>query len=327
MNEIDSISIIKRTELDECNYFQTLLEAGYNKQIILDKDIIDFQAQLLELLDERVYRYNGIDSSSVRTEIMEEISNSNIYTIGIYLKTFRKPEDALKEIKEKGLKSAYLNGKKEIDKMLNVIRVMYINVKKNKINIGNYTYNDTIEGGIRGFLKIYDPDFKAQDMKITADYPTYNILIGKYQGVEFIKEYLNSIYLENIFCNKFSINKIRYLLLSYAIDYKDLIINIFEILFLETIACKLVKRDIHDLEISTSELSKIYEIFQDKSEENIKEIIIETYTEIKNEILYDNKKLSKYIEKNLDYIINIIINGVNNYSLDKIFLTQKFIEE
>ncbi|MDO5556481.1 MAG: DUF6179 domain-containing protein [Clostridia bacterium] len=325
MNEIDSISIIKREELDECNYFKTLLEEGYDKHLIKEEDIIDIQMQLLQLLDERVYRYNGIDSSSIKTEIMEEISNSNIYTIGIYLKTFRNPDKALDAIKEKGIQFSYQEGKRQIDKMLNVIRVMYIKVKQNSINVQNYIYDATIMGGIQGFLKIYDPDFKAQDMKITADYPTYNNLIGKLEGVEFIKEYLNSIYLENIFCSKFSIDKIKYLLLSYANDYKDLIVNIFEIIFLEAIGCKLAKRDIQDLAISSSELSKIYATFENQEKNEIGKIIKEIYKEIKSEILYDNKQLSEYIEKNLNYVINVIINGVKTNSLDKIFIVQKFI--
>lgn len=286
MNEIDSISIINRKNLDECDYFKTLLEEGYNKQLISDKDIINLQMQLLKLLDEKVYRHSGIDSGSIRTEIMEEILKSNIYTIGLYLKTVKNPDEAIKKLKEQELNILYQKGRKKIDRILDIIRVMYIKVKQNKINIQNYTYDDTIAGGIQGFLKIYDPDFKAQDMKITADYPIYNNLIGKLEGVEFIKEYLNSIYLENIFCNKFSINKIKYLLLSYANDYKDLIINIFEIVFLETVGCKLVKRDIHDLEISSAELSEIYEMFQNKEKENAKKIIIKAYTEIKSDILY-----------------------------------------
>ena len=69
-------------------------------------------------------------------------------------------------------------------------------------------------------------------MKITADYPLYNNLIGKLDGVEFIKEYLNSLYLENLFCKKFSEDKIKYLLYGYSHDYKELIINIFEIVLL-----------------------------------------------------------------------------------------------
>ena len=294
--------------------------------MLTNDDMVNLQMQILQLLDEKIYKYTGNDSTSIKKEVMEDILNSNSYTISAYLKTFKNPDEAIKTIKEKGLKIAYQEGRKKIDKMLNIIRVMYIKVKQNKLDIPNVTYNDTIIGGIKGFLKIYNPDFKAQDMKITADYPLYNNLIGKLDGVEFIKEYLNSIYLENVFCKKFSEEKINYLLYGYSHDYKELIINIFEIVLLETIGCKLVKRDIQDLAISTDELNEIYVMFKGKEKIEIKQMINNVYQEISNELLLDNEQLQKYIEKNLDYIVEIITNAVEQNTLDKVFITQKFIE-
>lgn len=326
MNEIEIISKIKRENLDEKNYFKTLIEEAYLNQMITDDNMVNLQIQLLQLLDERAYQYSGDDSSSVRKEVLEDIANSNSYTIGIYLKSFTNPDEAVKEIQEKGLKKAYQVGRKMIDRMLNIIRLMYIKVKETKLNILNDTYQDTIIGGIQGFLKIYNPDFKAQDMKITADYPLYNNLIGKLEGVEFIKEYLNSIYLENLFCKKFSEEKIQYLLYGYSHDYKELIINIFEIVLLEVIGCKLVNRNIQDLTISIEELNEIYLMFQDRKEAEIKQKIDRTYQEICNELLLDNKEIQKYIEKNLEYIVRMITNAVKQHTLDKIFITQKFIE-
>ena len=326
MNEIEVISKIKREKLDEKNYFKTLIEAAYEEQMITEDDILNLQMQSLQLLDEIVYKYNGLDSSSIRKEIMEDISNSNIYTISIYLKSFRNPDEAIKSIKEQGLEIAYQEGRKKIDKMLNIIRLMYIKVKQNKLNIENATYNDTIIGGIQGFLKIYNPDFKAQDMKITADYPLYNNLIGKLEGVEFIKEYLSSIYLENLFCKKFSEEKIKYLLYGYSQDYKELIINIFEIVLLEVIACKLVKRDVQDLSISIAELNEIYLMLENKDKSEIENIINLVYKEICNELILDNEELQRYIKKNLSSVVEIITNAVKQKTLDKVFIQQKFVE-
>lgn len=326
MNEIEVISKIKREKLDEKNYFNSLIESAYEEQMLSEDDIVNIQIQILQLLDEIVYKYNGLDSSSIRKEILEDISNSNNYTIGVYLKTFRNPDEALKEIKDKGVKKVYQEGRKKIDRMLNIIRLMYIKVKQNKLNIENDTYNDTIIGGIQGFLKIYNPDFKAQDMKITADYPLYNNLIGKLDGVEFIKEYLNSLYLENLFCMNFSEEKIKYLLYGYSHDYQELIINIFEIVLLETIACKLVNRDIQDLAISTLELNELYKLFKNKNNIEIKNTVIKTYQRVLCEIGLDSNEYKKYIEKNLDNITQMIINAVKQKTLDKLFIPQKFIE-
>ena len=112
MNEIEVISKIKREKLDERNYFNSLIESAYEEQMLSEDDIVNIQIQILQLLDEIVYKYNGLDSSSIRKEILEDISNSNNYTIGVYLKTFRNPDEALKEIKDKGVKKAYQEGRK-----------------------------------------------------------------------------------------------------------------------------------------------------------------------------------------------------------------------
>ena len=326
MNNLEIISKIKREDLDEKNYFKTIIEVGYENEMLTDNDLINLQIGTIGLLDEKVYRYTGSESSSIRKEVMDNINESNYYTIGLQLKTFKNPDDAIEEIKKDGLKKVYYDGRKRIDRMLDVIRVMYAKVKNNKLQTKNHIYNDTILGGIQGFLKIYDPDFNAQDMKITADYPLYNNIVGKFEGVEFISEYVNSIYLENELCNMFENEKIERLLCSYSSKYEDLIINIFEIVFLEVIACKLVRRNVFDLEISKSELSKIYELFKGKNKEEIAIEIIKVCNDIYDELIPEKENLKEYIKKNIGTIIDIIVNGIKQNTLDKVFIIQKFVE-
>ena len=312
MNELETVSKIKRENLDEKSYLKTLIEEAYKNEMISDEDIKNMQIQIFELLDERVYKYNGTESSSIRKEIMEQINTSNYYTISLYLKTFKNPDDAVNMLKAKGLKEAYYNGRKRIDRLLNIIKVMYIKVNQNKLKTKNTTYNNTILGGIQGFLKIYDPDFNAQDMKITADYPLYNNLIGKLEGVEFITEYVNSIYIENQFCNLFPSENIEHLLNGYSPEYEDLVINIFEIVLLEAIACKLVGRDVKDLELNECEFRQICEMFNGKSKIEIQAHIEKAYKEIQEELFPQNKELQKYIEKNLKTIVDIMANFTSN---------------
>ena len=61
MNEIEVISKIKREKLDERNYFKTLIEAAFEEQMIIEDDIVNFRMQILQLMDEIVYKYNGVD--------------------------------------------------------------------------------------------------------------------------------------------------------------------------------------------------------------------------------------------------------------------------
>ena len=44
-----------------------------------------------------------------------------------------------------------------------------------------------------------------------------------------------------------------------------------------------------------------------------------------NELILNNEGLKEYIKKNLSSVIEIIINATEQNTLDKIFITQKFI--
>lgn len=326
MKDINIISVIKSEQLDQKNYFKSLIRQAYEKYLITDDEIINIQFQINNLLEKLVYKYNGLESTSIRTEIAQEIQDSIYYKISIYLKKDKNPDDSIKKIRELGLEKIYEEGRKTIYKMLDSIRVMYIKVKQNKLNIDNDIYNDTLIKGIKGFLKIYDPDYKAQDMKITADYPLYNDLTGKLEGIEFIKKYINSIYLENSFCQKFSEEKIKYLLCSYFQNYKDLIINVFEIVLLETFACKLINKNVKDLIITKSQLNEIYLIFKNKEDKEIENIIMNVYDNISKELLNENEQeLYQYIDINMQYIKQLIKNSLKQRNLDKIFITEKYI--
>ena len=51
----------------------------------------------------------------------------------------------------------------------------------------------------------------------------------------------------------------------------------------------------------------------------------EAYKEICNELLLDNEELQRYIKKNLNNLVEIITNALKQNTLDKVFITQKFI--
>ena len=51
----------------------------------------------------------------------------------------------------------------------------------------------------------------------------------------------------------------------------------------------------------------------------------ENYAETLYELILDNKELQRYIKKNLNSIVETIANAVKQNTLDKVFITQKFI--
>lgn len=156
------------------------------------------------------------------------------------------------------------------------------------ITTQNETYNDTIIKGIKGFFKIYDPDYNARDMKITADYPLYNNLIGKIEGVEFIEKYLESLYYENEFCK--TIPNVEETLQRYSKGYKNLIINIFSVTLMTTLEKMLPKKEV-------------------KTKEEVYADILTAYKKLK----IQNTRLNQYIEKGISEIQAEIYNRRTNY--------------
>ena len=288
MNDnLEKLSIIKKEKLSETDYLETLLKIAYEKNMISEDFISNIQMQLLELLKIKSEKYNLLDSSSIKVDVAKTIMKSNIYAIGIYLKKFT-PEKALEELKNIGIKKSYENGRKIIDRKISVSKILYKKVLTNKINTKNETYNSTILAGIKGFFKVYNPDYEADDMKITADYPLYNNLFGKVCGIEFIEKYLENVYIENEFCKLFETEKIERFLESYVPGYEEALVNIFKIVLKRVVECILADRTVSELTMDENDFERIKFKFCKKSKKEIYEIIYKTIDkiEIDNDMIY-----------------------------------------
>ncbi len=314
-NKMENNSYIKREKLDEINYTISLIDEAIRLNVIDEKVVLDFQLQLVDLLKVKTDKYNSCMSSSISVDKAKNIMESNIYTIGLYLKEFI-PDDAVNILKNEGIINVYDKGRKLIDRKIMISKVLYKKVLNNFIQTKNETYNLTIIKGIKSFFKIYDSDYNAQDMKITADYPTYISLFGRKQGIEFIEKYLEYLYYENEFCKMFEIEDIKNLLFKYSEDYEDLIINIFQIVLMQVIGCVLIKDDYRHLKINHDELQDIYELFKGKNKEEIYSLIFSAYLKID----IKNESLKKYIENGLKEIQSEIYNRYKIHALDKVFI-------
>lgn len=285
--EIERNSVIRREDLSQIDYFESLVSKALERKVI-DIDFINhIQIQLLELLKIKIDKFNGIDNFSISSDKAKVIMDSNIYTIGLYLKKFT-PDESIEKLQKEPIISMYDKGRKEIDKKLFVCKILHQKVLKNMITTQNETYNDTIIKGIKGFFKIYDPDYNARDMKITADYPLYNNLIGKIEGVEFIEKYLESLYYENEFCK--TIPNVEETLQRYSKGYKNLIINIFSVTLMTTLEKMLPKKEV-------------------KTKEEVYADILTAYKKLK----IQNTRLNQYIEKGISEIQAEIYNRRTNY--------------
>lgn len=317
--EIEKKGKINKQDLLETKYLETLINKALELQIINEEDLINLQLKMLDLLKNRVEKYNGFSSSSILTDKAKIIMESNIYTIEMYLKKFL-PDEAIQILYNSNIIDLYKEGRKIINRKIAICNVLHKQVLNNLLKTNNQTYNATVIGGIKGFLKVYDPEYNARDIKITVDYPLYNNLIDKLEGIELIEEYLESIYYENELCAIFPIENIERLLYSYSKDYEELVINIFRIVLTQAIGGVLAKENIRDLSISKTGLQHINKKFRTKTKEEIYYLIFEAYKKIG----ISNEKLARYVEKDISSLQCEIYNSFKHNNLDKIFINKNY---
>lgn len=325
MESIEKYSTIDRSKLDEEFYFQSLLEKAYHCNMLTDTDIEFIQYGCLELLAYRTERYNSGDSSSVSVEVAENIMKSNLYTIGIWLKSFSCTDDAVATLKKVKSSKLYDCGRERITSKINAAKQIFMMTMKNKIDTDNYTYNSTVVDGIKGFFKIYNPDYEAHEIHITADYPLCNP-IRNLAGIEFIEKYLESIYYENMFCRYFSADDIRHLLYGYDEGYCDLIFNIFEQVLTTAIGCELVDSDVISLNITKAQLEYLYAALLNKSDEEIHSLILNASKNLYCDLNFTSIPLQKYIEKCLPGITSAVCHSIKENTLDKVFIVKQYPE-
>ena len=298
---VTNIEQIITNEIDDNNYVETLLYASLKYQIISQKEYQEILFKFINLLSISIKRYTGELSSSVKIRIAKNINESNLWVVGLYLKT-KQPTESIEILKNKDIIEIYYYGKKCLDNYIFKTKFFYSMMKNDFINNDNYFYNATLKDGIQGFFKIYNEQYDAKNICITVDYEAY-LERPKLYGIEFINKYLEYINYENIFCKKFNEEKIVNLLKKVYPIYEKLPINIFEILFMTSLLCEYQNLKVVDLDIDNINIQSIYDDF-DNNRNYFKNNLKTSFEKLKNELyIKDNGYLNNCFNKLLKDIL------------------------
>ncbi|MDF2613368.1 MAG: hypothetical protein K0S71_1154 [Clostridia bacterium] len=322
MANIEKSHIIDKNKLSGEFYFASILQEAYACGVLDKSDIENIQVQCIEFLAYKVERYNSGESSSIRVEAAENIMKSNLYTIGVYLKSLPDVGCAVDELKIAKVPEMYEKGRKLIDIKFRTTEHIYKLAQKNRVATLNYTYNATLSGdGIGLFFKSYNPDYEAHECGGSIDYQLCNPVIDL-AGVEFIQKYLESLFLENEFCKNFEAIDIHHLLCGYDEGYKDLLINVFEQVLVGTLGCSLMKRNVMKLDILEDEAWYLQSELSKDEDYLIALKISKAAEEVIEELSITNLALSGYIEESLPKITSNIVHAVRTNTLMKVFVTK-----
>lgn len=306
-NELKGISQIEKDWLRSDAYFESLIEQALAKGILERNEFERIQYECINLLAFKAERFNLGESSSIPVDKAKSIMDSNLFTLSLWLKTCESPEEALGLLKKESIFELYKKGQKRIDTLVVSAKTLHQKLLEKLLETENEYYALTIVDGIKGFFKLYYPEFSAQEIHITADYPVYNPM-ERLSGIEFIKAYMECLYNENQFCLYFNKQDIHYLLRGYDKDYAHLLMNIYGEVLTAAIGCVLSGEDIRRLNLSSKGVSYLNHMFKEASDNEVFSYIKHGFSELQR-IFSFSEGLSNYMEESIKIIYKRILDA------------------
>lgn len=319
MGNIEKYSKIKREWLSQEFYFQSLLQEAYNQADLNDGEIENIQMQCLSLLADSTQRYNKGQSSSIRVEAAQVIMASNFYTIGLYLKSLPDIPSALDDLRKESIVNLYEQGRRLIKQKLHVARYLYLSVIKTKIQTNNYTYNASIDDGIKSFFQNYSADYEAHEIPAFIDYQLANPVAG-WAGVEYMIHYLHNLHMENLFCARFDNAVIQDLMQGYHTGFKDLLVNIFEQVLQNALGRAVLDKEILPLSLEPSDIRELKNTLQNRSKDSIYSLLQTAADIVIHTLSITNESFKPYVYATLPEIAARIYSATDNDALQAIFV-------
>lgn len=303
-------------------FLKDILMACYEKKLLDDRILKKIALERVETLKVQLKYYTKDSSSSVMVEVAERLMEGIDYTIGVYLKAFDNLELMIKELKNTSLFDMLKAGNELIKKKVSESKKLLKKIQENKLKVDNYSYNDTIDHGISLFFKEYEDFFMPHEGSGSIDYQLY-IDKMNYRGIEYIENYLETLALENEFCSKFDINEIIELLNGYDERCELLLINIFELVLINSIGIVICDKSPKRLNIGSRDRELIKDKLSNISMEELQKTLLK-YSETCMVILgIENKVLINYIRRSVVKVTSLIKRSIELNKLETVFISFK----
>lgn len=325
METLDILHPIKAEMLNPRYYFQSLMEQALYYGLVSERELSAIQADLLLILAQQTDKWSRGKSSSIPAEKAQDIMTSILFVIGIQLKSYQVPEQAVDLLKSEPLNVFFENGMKLVHRNMAVSHHLQKRILDHLFDTPNVYYRSTIADGIKGFFKLYRPQFTAHEIHITADYPVF---MGRPElgGIEFIEKYLRCIQAENSFCVCFAPQDIHHLLCGLTQDYCSVPLNIFEPVLLSALGLIIRDRNPKQLDLTENDISLLYQQFSGQSKNEVQDCLKKALSNLNKKM--DLPQISmQYGSLCLPKLASAILNAVKMKTLDKVFLIPSYPEQ
>ena len=298
------------------DYTINVLKWGYLNKKFSENFILSVQQDIGNLLKEKIKKYCKGSSTSVTVEVGEQLLEAIYYTIDANFMNDFNMEKAIDLFKKNSIKDLYEEGEEKLKDLFDETRDLYGRVCEDKYDTELIAYNDTLIEEFGKAFDVYDMEFNPQDIDISVDYP---LIFGDLdqRGIYYVKNYLETIEVENIFCNCFDNEDVETLLdinaKRYKLNYRDLLTNVFEIAINNTILSIIVDDDFEDFYIYSEEINYLK---NNLNQENVEQKVDEAVQKMVSSLNIENDDLLQYINLYRYRFTDQLKSALNQNSLE-----------
>lgn len=311
--------------MDPNQYTLSLLKEGSRAGLIDRWTIDNIQAQIMSLLASLIIRYTKGESTSVKVETAQSIFMSILYSIDARISKFNNPEAAIAFLKTHNIEDIYKKGFALVVACLTETKALYREIKDKKLSIPIKAYHSTIDEALPEFFKSYDVVFKAHDTMASMDYP---LLLDDMRdnGIFYIKQYLEKLEIENQFCSLFANKDVGKLLADYGrvyrIDYREALINVYEVLITNSIFSMLSANEANRLNISKYQYELLLDRFKGLNHSQCSSLITKGVEALIRDLRIDQPMLMAYIWNSASVLMPRFLSALDHDCLANVVILE-----
>jgi hypothetical protein len=305
--------------LSQEQYFQDFFQTVCRKKLLKEEEITRIHTGILELFTKEANRYTNDESSSIPVETAQSLLQSITFSMGSYLKTFADVGTQLKILKETEMSALFLLGQKTIEQRCEAARKLLSRLIDGLMRINLIAYQDTIREGLPKFFHDYNVEFAAHENVGDIDYPSF-VTITDLLGVEYMEEYLRRLYLENEFLNCFSAADINRLLIAFDREASHMLINLFELVLINALGCKLLEKEARILDIRAQENVWLQDVLSKLSKEAREAQLRQAFSTLVKELAL-SEELADYVLPELPMLSGRLSHHLDGNTLSHFFLS------
>lgn len=240
----------------EGHFFENVLTDIVEKTYLKPEDMQRIQVELVSLWREQIEAYNKGKSSSITEKKAKSLLESIYHTLGFKLRSLKDLDESIQLLQYGKIKDLFKEGQSLIRDRFKILKMQYEDLHAHLMETDNIAYRDTYDVGLAPFFKYYDWEFESQECPCSIDYPLSNDPM-ELVGIEYMISYIEKSLLEHALCLKFKPQEIKVLLEGYHLGYREININIFELVLMNLVGRLMVGKEINQLELEEEDVEAI----------------------------------------------------------------------